>query len=74
MTWRYYHWLAQQARADLALLKLGLIAFSLVAAWSLLPLLPPAAQRVLRPLYLVGGLLLYAGGIALTYFNLGGKP
>lgn len=74
MTEKYYYWLARQAERDTMLWQLALIAFALVMAWELLQLIPPRAAAVLRPLYLAGGMLLFAAGLIIPYISTGGQP
>jgi hypothetical protein len=74
VTEKYYYWLARQAERDAMLWKLALIALALVLAWELLQLAPPRIAVMLRPLYLVGGVLLFAAGLIIPYISTGGKP
>lgn len=74
MTEKYYYWLARQAERDAMLWELALVACALVLAWELLHLAPPRAAAVLRPLYLTGGILLFAAGLIIPYISTGGQP
>jgi hypothetical protein len=77
MTWRYSYWLAIEASRNATLWNLALMAIALVMAWEMLYLLPPSKTKtviILRQLYLVGGLLLFFGGLIISYFVTGGQP
>jgi hypothetical protein len=74
MTWRYDYWISQLQLRDAEMMQLGVIALALFAAWEGLRWTPPALARLLRPLYLCGGLALFFGTILISYFATGGKP
>jgi len=72
MTPKWLAWLEWLARRDATLAKLSLIAIGLVIAWELLRFVPPSLAARLRPLYMLGVLVILFGTAALIYF--GGKP
>lgn len=74
MTEKYYYWLTKQAERDAMLLQLALIAIALVAAWELLRLAPPGWAARLRPIYMVGGAILFLAGLIIPYISTGGQP
>jgi len=72
MTPRWFTWLEWIESRDATLAKLGLIAIGLVIAWELLRFVPPTWAARLRPLYMLGVLVILFGTAALIYF--GGQP
>jgi len=72
MTIKYFYWLGQQQARDDTLWRLALIAIGLVAAWDLLRYVSPAWAARLRPLYLIGGILLFVAGMLIPFISTGG--
>jgi hypothetical protein len=69
MTPKFYAWLAHLANRDATLAKLALFAIGLVVAWELLRFMPPTWAARLRPLYMIGALVIFFGTAALIYFG-----
>jgi len=69
MTPRWFAWLEWIESRDATLAKLGLIAIGLVIAWELLRFVPPTWAARLRPLYMLGVLVIFFGTAALIYFG-----
>lgn len=61
----YALWLATTAERDSALVSLALVALLLVGAWIVTDALPERASRLLKQLFMLGGVPLYL----LTFFS-----
>jgi len=72
MTPRWFAWLEWVEGRDATLFKLALFAIGIVIAWELLRFLPPMLSARLRPLYMLGALVILFGTAVLIYF--GGQP
>ena len=69
MTPKFHAWLAHLANRDATLAKLALFAIGLVVAWELLRFVAPTWSARLRPLYMIGVLVIFFGTAALIYFG-----
>jgi len=74
MTDKYDLWIAHLARRDELLFKLALVSMGAVLAWELLRFMPPAWAARLRPLYMLGCLMVLAGTVAVIFIGSGGTP
>ena len=71
MTDKYDLWIAHLARRDELLFRLALVAMGAVLAWELLRFVPPAWAARLRPLYMLGGMLILAGTVVVIFIGSG---
>jgi len=71
MTDKYDLWIAHLARRDELLFRLALVAMGAMLAWELLRFVPPTWAARLRPLYMLGGMLILAGTVVVIFIGSG---